>query len=86
SMDIVEADGKPLSKRGKMSGAKQVWRCGACGSINVFPWARDPDPCCGGKPVPLLERAIADGDIKIPSRSASEIRKDVMGRIKYLER
>ena len=27
SMDIVEIEGKPLAKRGKLSGAKQVWQC-----------------------------------------------------------
>lgn len=30
SMDIVEIDGEPIAKRGKMSGAKNVYRCPKC--------------------------------------------------------
>jgi len=30
AMDIIEIDGKPLAKRGKMSGSKSVLRCAKC--------------------------------------------------------
>ncbi|UCB61508.1 MAG: nicotinate phosphoribosyltransferase, partial [Candidatus Bathyarchaeota archaeon] len=30
AMDIVEMKGKPVAKRGKLSGKKQVWRCPHC--------------------------------------------------------
>ena len=32
AMDIVEVDGVPLAKRGKMSGRKAVYRCAGCGA------------------------------------------------------
>lgn len=37
AMDIVEIDGKPMSKRGKYSGEKQVWRCSTCYASVVSP-------------------------------------------------
>lgn len=30
AMDIIEIDGKPVAKRGKMSGSKRVYRCKTC--------------------------------------------------------
>lgn len=55
SMDIVEMDGRPLAKRGKRSGAKQVFRCRACGQGQVLPLGAGPEPCkCKGTPEPLL--------------------------------
>src|SRR3989441_13105615 len=29
-MDIVEKEGKPVAKRGKLGGKKEVWRCDKC--------------------------------------------------------
>jgi nicotinate phosphoribosyltransferase len=37
AMDIIEVDGIPVAKRGKMSGRKAVYRCGGCGRIQVVP-------------------------------------------------
>jgi len=59
SMDIVEVDGRPRAKRGKMSGSKDVWRCPVCQTTRVLPHAgsgQEPWPACdcGGKPEQLL--------------------------------
>ncbi|GAH81169.1 unnamed protein product, partial [marine sediment metagenome] len=32
SLDIVEIEGKPFSKKGKRSGKKQLWQCSSCGT------------------------------------------------------
>ena len=37
SLDIVEVEGVARSKRGKLSGRKQLWRCPECGSHGVAP-------------------------------------------------
>lgn len=37
SMDIVEIEGDPVAKRGKMSGSKSVWRCDGCGDEFLMP-------------------------------------------------
>jgi nicotinate phosphoribosyltransferase len=37
SLDIVEVEGAPRSKRGKLSGRKQLWRCDACHERGIAP-------------------------------------------------
>lgn len=57
AMDIVEIDGRPVAKRGKMSGAKRVLRCGECCEDRVVP-AGFTDEChcsCGGRMADLLK-------------------------------
>lgn len=56
SMDIVEVDGRPLAKRGKKSGAKDVLRCRGCHRDAVVHINREPEPCsCGHEWTRLLE-------------------------------
>jgi nicotinate phosphoribosyltransferase len=57
AMDITEIDGKPIAKRGKMSGAKRVVRCLACYRDKVVPLNQDIDSrCeCGGHLGDLFE-------------------------------
>jgi nicotinate phosphoribosyltransferase len=72
SMDIVEVEGRPLAKRGKWSGAKQVWRCPQCGADALLPLAEDgsaelaedgPACPCGGRREPLLQLLLTGGRI-----------------------
>ena len=55
AMDIIEIDGKPLAKRGKMSGSKTVFRCLKCFQDKMVPFKKDRkrstrDRCsCGGR-------------------------------------
>ena len=61
SMDIIEIEGKPLSKRGKLSGEKSVLRCSRCyGSLVVpRPDALHERICsCGGRREELLHRIL----------------------------
>lgn len=58
ALDIVEIDGEPAAKRGKLSGAKAVYRT-PDGTHNVRP-ASEPGPPDGE---PLLEPLIRDGEI-----------------------
>jgi len=49
SMDIMEIDGKPVAKRGKCSGAKDLLRCPLCGARAVTPLGAEAGPCsCEG--------------------------------------
>jgi nicotinate phosphoribosyltransferase len=50
AMDIVEIEGKPIAKRGKMSGAKRVLRCTWCCRDRIVPFEHPlADRCeCGG--------------------------------------
>ncbi|MFH1135869.1 MAG: nicotinate phosphoribosyltransferase [Pseudomonadota bacterium] len=76
SMDIIEIEGRPLAKRGKKSGAKDVFRCPGCGIDQVVPLGQPVRPCsCGGRPVSLL--APLPGE-RIPAR---EIRERVLKQL-----
>jgi nicotinate phosphoribosyltransferase len=59
SLDIVEIDGRPRSKRGKESGRKALLVCDGCGARSVVPARRDAYaptcPVCGGPTTDALE-------------------------------
>jgi len=63
ALDIMEIEGKPIAKRGKWSGAKEVFRCRGCRATVVVPAAKAPPPCrCGGAGWdPLLKPLIRNG-------------------------
>ncbi len=64
ALDITEIEGRPFAKRGKWSGAKDVFRCRGCRATVVVPAGRAPAPCgCGGGWQPLLKPLLAKGRI-----------------------
>jgi nicotinate phosphoribosyltransferase len=55
SFDIVDIEGKPMAKRGKESGKKDLFRCKKCDASAVVPFGEKPKKCsCGGSFSPLL--------------------------------
>lgn len=63
-MDIIEIEGEPVAKRGKMSGAKQVWRDSATLRDVVLPLGVDPDE--SGRDavlIPLMKRGRLVGPL-----------------------
>ena len=79
SLDIVEVEGKPITKRGKLSGRKQVWRCENGHYIKTLTSEElDECPVCKSKVEPLLKPLIKDGKIVAKLPSAKEIRKYVL--------
>ena len=87
AMDIVEVDGVPLAKRGKMSGAKRVFRCQACASRLTLPLAHHPpDTCsCGGKLEELLLPFIQEGRLVADLPSPREIREYVLEQVRKIQ-
>lgn len=83
SLDIVEVEGKPFSKKGKRSGKKQVWKCRSCDSTWLLPFS-DPAPSCscGGSTFPLLNLSIDKGKLTEALSSPQEIRKYVLNQLK----
>ncbi len=76
SMDLVEVEGRPLSKRGKLSGAKSLWRCERCGADRVTPLGEGSGTCrCGGLFRDILRAAMKDG-----RRVAAETPAAIRGR------
>ena len=86
SMDIVEIDGEPVSKRGKWSGAKQVLRCTGCFEDDIQPLHQTdgwPDRCpiCGSELEPLLTTHTDTGQRTIASPAPADIRARVLDRL-----
>jgi nicotinate phosphoribosyltransferase len=87
SMDIVEIDGVPLAKRGKPSGAKQVYRCQLCHQDRVTPQAHGSSVCeCGGRMEGLLNRWVERGSLVGPLPSAARIRQRVLDQLRWIGR
>jgi nicotinate phosphoribosyltransferase len=62
AMDIVEVEGTPVAKRGKLSGRKDVVRCSGCGRIHVTPAGRRAPRCCDAAGATrLLQPLIEEG-------------------------
>ncbi len=86
AMDIVEVEGRPAAKRGKLGYRKQVWRCSRC-QIDVVKLAKARGarcPKCGGKTKALLEPLIKKGKIVGRLASVDQIRKRVLNQLKKL--
>jgi len=79
SMDIVEVEGKPIAKRGKSSGSKNVLRCPKCYQDKVIPFSEKLKRCeCGGKYDELLYHLIRKGKVRERLPSPQKIRKYVL--------
>lgn len=76
SLDIVEIEGEPVSKRGKKSGAKQLYLCKGCGErlVSTFGETELKCPSCEGKAEPYMEKIIENGDVLKEHPKAKEIR------------
>ena len=63
ALDIVEVEGDPRAKRGKLSGRKHLWGCPECGNRGIAPWAARLGDCprCGHRVRSLLEPELAGG-------------------------
>jgi nicotinate phosphoribosyltransferase len=89
SMDIVEVrkEGKwvPISKRGKLPGAKKVYRCKTLEDI-VTPWQEEPRTMCsnGKPPKPLLQLYIEKGKLVKELPSLEQIRSYVLSQLKEI--
>ena len=88
SMDIVEIEknGKwiPITKRGKLPGAKQLYRCKGLQDY-IVPWSEKPPLCPdGSKPKPLMKKFIENGRLVEDLPSVKEIREYVIYQLKEL--
>ncbi len=81
AMDIVEIEGKPSAKRGKLGGTKQVMRCPKC-MIDVVTFKEKPScPNCEGPTDSILKLLLKNGEIVGKLPKIDEIRKYVLKQI-----
>jgi nicotinate phosphoribosyltransferase len=86
SMDIIEIDGEPLAKRGKMSGSKRVFRCHRCFRTTLLPAGKRPGACaCGGKNEEILRPLLSKGKRKRRLPKAEDIRKFVLNQLEMVD-
>ncbi len=83
ALDIMEIEGRPFAKRGKWSGAKQVYRCRSCGATVVVPAAKTPGACpCGGERDPLLRPLIRQGRLVRDLPPPRTLREHVLDQLR----
>lgn len=77
SLDIVEIEGEPIAKRGKRSGAKQLYICKSCENRYVRSWSKVETSCpdCGETAEPALEVIVKSGEIQGKLPTEKSIRK-----------
>ncbi len=85
ALDIVEVEGKPFSKKGKLPGRKQVYRCSRFhDTITPFGKTLEKCPLCGGRVEPLLKPLIKDGEIVRERVEPVKIRENVLKKLRSL--
>lgn len=85
ALDIVEVEGKPFSKKGKMPGRKQVFRCPRFhDAITPFDKRLTRCPVCGEQVEPLLKPLIVDGEMVREVKPPTEIRKQVIEKLEKI--
>lgn len=85
AMDIMEVEGKPIAKRGKMSGSKSVLRCKGCYHYYLVPSIDKPDLCrCSGEFEELLVPFIKEGELISPLPKVRDIKSYVLSQVKRL--
>ncbi len=93
AMDIVEIDGRPLAKRGKMSGAKSVLRCSKCFQDKMIPFKKNrkgsplrTDRCsCGGRLRELVHPFVQSGKILWNLPKPQAIREYVLEQLPHFD-
>jgi nicotinate phosphoribosyltransferase len=83
-LDIVEVEGDPIAKRGKESGAKQLYVCPGCGrrTITLFAKPLTICPACRqGKVEPQLGQFLQQGRLIQKLPRPQEIRQYVLSQL-----
>jgi nicotinate phosphoribosyltransferase len=83
AMDIVEVDGEPRAKRGKLSGRKHLWGCSECGNRGIASARAKLGHCprCGHRVRSLLDLRISNGRRRGSDPSPQAIRESVLQQI-----
>jgi len=86
ALDIVEADGKPVAKRGKLGGRKTAWRCDDCLIEKITGVTQTAPKCpnCGATMAKLLAALLSRGRLSKTLPSPDHIRERVLGQLKRL--
>ncbi len=83
ALDIVEIEGEPVAKRGKRSGAKQLYLCPECGHRLIRPWGElvERCPACAEELEPKLVQFLKEGELIRQLPPPQEIREYVLSQL-----
>ncbi|MEM0448683.1 MAG: nicotinate phosphoribosyltransferase [Methanomassiliicoccales archaeon] len=84
ALDIVEKDGEPVAKRGKLGGRKASYRCQRCMEWEVVPWGHKTPKChiCGDFMQSMEVELMREGIRAHEEREPSKVRKYVLQQLK----
>ena len=86
ALDIVEIEGKPLAKRGKLSGKKMLFRCSQCLRRKIVPWGTKEVLCdCGNKMENILIPIVKNGKLIASLPKVGESRNYVLEQMKHFK-
>ncbi len=85
SLDIVQIEGKPIAKRGKASGKKEVFRCPKCHKTVVIPtgWKVESACDCRAPYENMLQDFVTDGKMIHDLPGPHEIRDHVLSQLSH---
>jgi nicotinate phosphoribosyltransferase len=83
SMDIVEVEGEPRSKKGKLPGKKSLYRCWNCFEdyMVLSKVKMDSCPRCGSKVEEMLKPILLKGKVVYEEKSPREVREYVLKQL-----
>jgi nicotinate phosphoribosyltransferase len=86
ALDIVVKEGRPIAKKGKAAGKKQVFRCPECYSYIVRPYKEEEYKCreCNINMEPLIIKAIEEGEVIIDKPDPDNTREYVLDQLRRL--
>jgi len=88
AMDIVERDGRPVAKRGKLGGRKVVFRCPQCLEFSVLPHGTGEVPSCdscGVEMEPMERMLLKKGKRVTEPLTPKELREKVIDQLSRVE-
>ncbi len=87
ALDIVQLNNKPIAKRGKFSGVKEVYRCRECYEYLVLPRGNEVGRCprCGGEMEEMLVTAIEKGEKRPGIEEPKMVRERVLRQLERIK-
>lgn len=88
AMDIVEREGRPVAKRGKLGGRKVTYRCPECLDFCVLPYGTEEIPLCapcGTEMKAIEEMLLKSGKRVSEPQSARDLREKVLRQLEKVE-
>ncbi len=88
ALDIVEREGRPVAKRGKLGGRKIVFRCPQCLEFVILPYGTEDIPTCldCGVEMEAVERMLlSKGERVSEPMSPGELREKVLDQLSRVE-